>query len=596
MVNAVMERTPYYLPASLPEWLEKSQQLVKAIAQRPQDIELLTRGYAEQLVAAWPEQHDILLSVLQFYPSGYAPAVHWVTRCAVLTTAVAYQLKIHPRTVEQWVCAALTMDCSILDLINQLGLQGKLLRQHQQRWRQHPLQSMQLLRRAEITDRRWLQLVLHHQERVTGTGYPTGLQGRRVSFAVQVLNLISEFVKVSLPRLKTQTQPVSRLLYMLRQLARQPHQHREILRALVNTLCPLPYATMMRLQDHSLVLSTARPEHDQVAVLPLATKVRTVGESSVITVSDEDIIKIYPCLILKQQDLIERWRQAVISEPRQQWDWPEYVIEPTAILPKLREELSAEHPSMRLVAGIIEHSHLRDPILQAINRHRSARSKPVTAVKHALMLNGLDYAEPLIVRTELLYLLTRQRFNQLPYLLSLARQYAALCQALAAKSEIYYPHWVGVWALFQAAIVIEHEQWPIQGQQTLELRNVEGHFAEWVLPPALLKSIKERTAELAETWQLPEALKEALVMPKNSPSLNSDRAARRIYATGMVAQALLRQYHLPTPAHNSVKTLQSIPPGIGKWLQVLGLQPPHIKEVIEHALALDEWFSPLQDT
>lgn len=94
---------------------------------------------------------------------------------AITACLVAQRLAWQPGEVERAFKVALTMNLSML------ALQGELARQlvppspeQRHQLQTHPMRSVQMLQRAGVADKDWLQAVLQHHEAEDGSGYPSG--------------------------------------------------------------------------------------------------------------------------------------------------------------------------------------------------------------------------------------------------------------------------------------------------------------------------------------------------------------------------------------------------------------------------------------
>ncbi len=86
------------------------------------------------------------------------------------------------------VKAALTHDIGLIDLQDTLDRQTAPLTPGQRaRIDAHPRDSADILRRLGVTDPVWLDAVLHHHERIDGSGYPDGLADEVIRMPVRVL-------------------------------------------------------------------------------------------------------------------------------------------------------------------------------------------------------------------------------------------------------------------------------------------------------------------------------------------------------------------------------------------------------------------------
>lgn len=569
-------------PASLSAWLEQTRKLVQAAATNKQDLQVLALGQAEQMVDAWPEQYPLLLACMQFYPKGFTPAVHWVLRCAILTTAIGYELRWHPAVVQQLVCSALTMDISIHPLLNQYLNKRTLDIEQKKQWLRHPLTSMQWLMQSGVNNKLWLRQVLHHHERRDGQGYPGHLLGSRVCDAAQILNLVGECVRLSIPREKS-TPPT--LNTVLTRLYWQHFHPRAALRALTRLFMPLPLGSMLRLNDDSLVLSVAPATQDRVLIMPCNAG-GSEPSTPTQTINDDDVSKVFPCLVLNQTDILERWQRLIRQLPPHPHNWPSPSITPTPIIEPLRDELHEQYPSMRLIAGILEHSHLCDPLLQAINARRNSRSKPIATIKHGMMLLGLDHAEPLILRTELFYLLAERQYPLLPALLTISRQYMALCHVLTTRTDVYYPEWVETVAAFEAAAVLQAPTWLSCTDTHLRVANNEGPFAALWLNSEQAEKSRKDAVSLARNWRLPQPLCQALASRNGSINMNGTRSVRQIAAVLTLASWLLGMLYDSGQLHACPATIQ-------RTLKTLDIPEHQLTAIVEASLVFNHAFCAL---
>lgn len=128
------------------------------------------------------------------------PVMHSV-HVALLTERLAQRLDIAPADRIPIVCAALTANIGMVELQDMLHKQKEPLtaRQQEEVW-MHPQRAVDLLRSAAVTDAVWLDAVLHHHERVNGSGYPDGLSGNAVSTAVRIISLADMYGAMIKPR------------------------------------------------------------------------------------------------------------------------------------------------------------------------------------------------------------------------------------------------------------------------------------------------------------------------------------------------------------------------------------------------------------
>ena len=109
----------------------------------------------------------------QYYWYGYTHSIH----TAVLCLLMARQLHWPQDQMMSLVKAALTMNCSILELQGQMAGQDTPMKDRQrEKIHNHPNASVDLLTKAGVTDPDWLTAIAQHHERRDGSGYPGGLK------------------------------------------------------------------------------------------------------------------------------------------------------------------------------------------------------------------------------------------------------------------------------------------------------------------------------------------------------------------------------------------------------------------------------------
>jgi HD-GYP domain-containing protein (c-di-GMP phosphodiesterase class II) len=99
------------------------------------------------------------------------------------------------------VCAALTMNLGMLDLQDVLHHQSSPLTSHQRDViLSHPNIGMRLLEESGVTDIGWLHGVLHHHEKIDGSGYPRGLIGSDIHQFGRLISILDIFCAKICPR------------------------------------------------------------------------------------------------------------------------------------------------------------------------------------------------------------------------------------------------------------------------------------------------------------------------------------------------------------------------------------------------------------
>ena len=120
------------------------------------------------------------------YHSTYGIVHHLKT--AVLCELIGKKLGVKDAARKILIQAALTHDLGLIDIQDILDSQVEPLSEQQaERIRSHPADSCRLLERHGVRDPIWLDTVLHHHERMDGSGYPHQLAGDAVKMPARVL-------------------------------------------------------------------------------------------------------------------------------------------------------------------------------------------------------------------------------------------------------------------------------------------------------------------------------------------------------------------------------------------------------------------------
>lgn len=131
-----------------------------------------------QLVQMLSERSkDAALAAMILLPEqNRYPLVHCV-HAALLCDMVAKRLDWSEERRQSTVCAALTMNISMVEMQQRLAEQSEPLTTGQQLdIRAHPRASMEILSRVGVNDTVWLEAVRDHHETPLGNGYPQGIQ------------------------------------------------------------------------------------------------------------------------------------------------------------------------------------------------------------------------------------------------------------------------------------------------------------------------------------------------------------------------------------------------------------------------------------
>ncbi|WP_159875995.1 MULTISPECIES: HD domain-containing phosphohydrolase [Aquitalea] len=130
------------------------------------------------------EMADELLQLTQRFRDGLLASLFLVPvkshslKVATLVALLGRRQGLEPARLHSLVCAAMSMNVAISQLLNQLGSQRQALSLSQQEALvAHPVLGSAILREAGVVDEHWHMLVQTHHEQDDGQGYPAGLRG-----------------------------------------------------------------------------------------------------------------------------------------------------------------------------------------------------------------------------------------------------------------------------------------------------------------------------------------------------------------------------------------------------------------------------------
>ncbi len=120
---------------------------------------------------------------------------------ALLVRMLAGTAGLDPETTHSLCAAALSHDLALLPQAATLHRQSEPISPEQRAdIDQHTLQAARLLQNAGLEDPTWLEAVLHHHERLDGSGYPHRLSGERISRGTRVVTLVDTYCAMIRPR------------------------------------------------------------------------------------------------------------------------------------------------------------------------------------------------------------------------------------------------------------------------------------------------------------------------------------------------------------------------------------------------------------
>lgn len=179
------------------------QRLSQAILQYHSAPELFRQRIIEIATVvnkACLQNRDVALAYIMLKQEQHYSTTHSLD-AAIIADLVATGLGYDSDKRLQSVCAALTMNLSMLQLQDQLQKQTEELTEAQrEKIKSHPRDSMEMLKAVGVTDELWLDIVLHHHEHGDGSGYPDGLTVDQISEAAKLIQLTDLYCARVSPR------------------------------------------------------------------------------------------------------------------------------------------------------------------------------------------------------------------------------------------------------------------------------------------------------------------------------------------------------------------------------------------------------------
>lgn len=212
------------------------------------DLPARTKALASSLQALVQEDIDSALAAPYLDHQSPYIIVHHVMG-AVLTDIIAARKGLSPTDRLPYVCAALTRDVGQLSIQSQLDQSTSPLPETLKKAMQdHPLQGCELLQRAGVGDSDWLDSVLHHHERLDGSGYPFKVANERIRLGARILaisDVYSAMGRVRPYRAKAHhPQSALRDIY----LKKDSHLDGELTQLLIKDIGLLPPGSLVKLK------------------------------------------------------------------------------------------------------------------------------------------------------------------------------------------------------------------------------------------------------------------------------------------------------------------------------------------------------------
>jgi HD-GYP domain-containing protein (c-di-GMP phosphodiesterase class II) len=177
---------------------------------------------------------------------------------AILCGMVAKEMRWTNRELLSLMAAALTSNLSKIDLQEALYYQKDPLTDKQkQQILRHPENTVEMLRRAGVSNDLWLKSVLYHHESMDGRGYPAGLRSYSIPLAARIMAACDIFcaaVTGRAYRFPLSPDDAVRMIFM----KADRDLDNKIANILVGVLGVYPPGTFVRLQNDETAVVTYR--------------------------------------------------------------------------------------------------------------------------------------------------------------------------------------------------------------------------------------------------------------------------------------------------------------------------------------------------
>lgn len=187
-------------------------------------------------------------------------------QCALLIAVVAVRLKIYGEQLFCTLAAALTANLGMLQIQDRLNKQRTPLTDEQREMlRNHPDKSVMILESMGVRDPMWIRAVLHHHERLDGSGYPQGLTGDDISNEAKLVALADIYIALIGKREYRDALPVKvalRQIFTERGTLLGPG----LTKLFLNEIGIYPPGTAVKLQNGDTAVVTERGENIQYPI------------------------------------------------------------------------------------------------------------------------------------------------------------------------------------------------------------------------------------------------------------------------------------------------------------------------------------------
>jgi len=215
------------------------------------------RAIARDVIRAVELNPDIALACIFLNQINGTYAVRHCIETAIVAIVVAQGLRKTEGEMLTITAASLTMNVGMLRYQNTFHKTSALTSEEMSIVRRHPLESVDLLRDAGVSDEDWIACVLQHHENDDGSGYPVGCSGVEIQQNARLISLADRYcAQVSARNYRCSVLPDKALASMVEDETR--FGDKALCTQFAARLGKFPPGTLVRLQNKEIGVVTLR--------------------------------------------------------------------------------------------------------------------------------------------------------------------------------------------------------------------------------------------------------------------------------------------------------------------------------------------------
>ncbi|WP_404419243.1 HD-GYP domain-containing protein [Marinospirillum sp.] len=175
------------------------------------------RSISGQLIGLAEHSPEALLGTVHWPRHDEVPySLHHPIQCAVLIAVISKKLNLQGERLFATLAASLTANLGMIHIHDKLNKQKEPLSEEQKEAiHHHPRRSIEMLESMKIQDSLWLKAVLHHHERLDGSGYPQGLKEEDICNEAKLVALADIYIALIGRREYREALPIKQALRQL---------------------------------------------------------------------------------------------------------------------------------------------------------------------------------------------------------------------------------------------------------------------------------------------------------------------------------------------------------------------------------------------